>query len=86
MGQIIVRNLDDAVIERLKEKAKRDKTSLEQTVREALTEAARPSRAEIIEEARRIRERIGKVSGHSTEPIRRDRDTGYGREWPTRRR
>jgi len=75
MGQIIVRNLDDAVIERLRQKAKREKTSLEQTVRDALTKAARPSRAEIIEEARRIRERIGKVSEDSTVLIRRDRDS-----------
>jgi plasmid stability protein len=37
MGQIMVRNLDDAVIERLKQKAKRDKISLEQTARDAPT-------------------------------------------------
>jgi plasmid stability protein len=75
MGQIIVRNLDDAVIERLKAKAKRDKTSLEQTVRDVLNRAVRPSRAELVEEARQIRERIGKVSEDSTALIRRDRDT-----------
>ena len=75
MGQIIVRNLDDAVIEQLKQKARRENTSLEQTARDALTKAAGPSRAELIEEARRIRERIGKVSEDSTALIRRDRDT-----------
>ncbi len=74
MGQILVRNLDDEVIERLRLRAKRDKTSLEQTLRRILTEAAQPSRAEFIEEARRIRESIGPVSGDSTQLIREDRD------------
>jgi plasmid stability protein len=76
MGQILVRNLDEAVIERLKEKARRENTSLEQTVRNVLTEAAKPSRAEAIEAARRIRERIGPVSLDSTVLIREDRDNG----------
>lgn len=40
MGQMLVRNLDDAVIERLKQKALERGTSLEQVAREVLTEAA----------------------------------------------
>jgi plasmid stability protein len=75
VGQLIVRNLDDEVIERLKAKAKRDKTSLEQTVRDALTGVVRPSRDEIVEAARQIRESIGTVSEDSTTLIRHDRDT-----------
>jgi plasmid stability protein len=43
MGQILVRNLDDDVIERLKAKALERGTSLEQLAREALTEEARQS-------------------------------------------
>lgn len=74
MGQILVRNLDDHVIERLKRRAAQQNRSLEQAVREILAEAAKPSRREIVEEARRIRERIGQVSGDSTELIRADRD------------
>jgi antitoxin FitA len=74
MGQIIVRNLDNAVIQKLKERAKRQNKSLERAVRDLLTEAARPSRTESIEAARRIRERIGRVSGDSTALIREDRD------------
>lgn len=74
MGQILVRNLDDDVITRLKEKAQRDGTSLEQTARQILTGAAKPSRADIIKAARQIRERIGHVPGDSTELIREDRD------------
>ena len=41
MGQMLVRNLDDAVIERLKRKAAERGTSLEQFARDALTDAAR---------------------------------------------
>jgi plasmid stability protein len=74
VGQILVRNLDDALIERLKKKAQARGASLEQTLRQILAEAAKPSRQEIADEARRIRERIGQVSGDSTALIREDRD------------
>lgn len=74
MGQILVRNLDDQVIERLKQKAETQGQSLEQTLRQILADAAKPSRQEIVEEARRIRQRIGRVSGDSTALIREDRD------------
>ncbi len=40
MGQVLVRNLDDTVIERLKTKAAARGTSLEQLVRETLSAAA----------------------------------------------
>jgi plasmid stability protein len=40
MGQVLVRNLDDGVIERLKRKAVARGTSLEQVAREVLTAAA----------------------------------------------
>jgi plasmid stability protein len=74
VGQIIVRNLEDGVIERLKVKARERGQSLEQAVREILAEAARPSRREIIEDARRIRARTPPSSLDSTELIREDRD------------
>ena len=74
MGQILVRNVDDAVLERLRKRAEHERTSLEQTVRNILAEAARPSRTEIVEDARLIRERIGRVTDDSTEIIRMHRD------------
>jgi plasmid stability protein len=40
MGQVLVRNLDDRVIERLKTKAELKGRSLEQELREVLTNAA----------------------------------------------
>ena len=55
MGQVIIRNIDDAVIERLKLRAVAQHKSLEQCLREVLTEAARPSREELIAEVERIR-------------------------------
>jgi antitoxin FitA len=75
MGQIIVRNLDMGVINRLKARALKADKSLEQTVRDILTEAAKPSREEILAEMDRIRERIGRVDVDMTDWIREDRDS-----------
>jgi plasmid stability protein len=75
MGQILVRNLEDSVIERLKQRARKADKSLEQTVRDILTEAAKPSRAELLAEMDRIRESIGPVSLDATDLIREDRDS-----------
>ena len=58
MGEILVRNLDDSVIERLKARALNADKSLEQSVREILVAAAKPSRAEILAEMDRISEAI----------------------------
>lgn len=55
MGQVVIRNIDDRVIETLKTKAAAQRKSLEQSLRELLTEAARPSRAELLAELDRIR-------------------------------
>ena len=69
-----MRNLNDSVIERLKARALRTDKSLEQTVRDILTEATKPSREEIIADMARIRERIGPVAIDLTDLIRQDRD------------
>ena len=53
MGQVIVRNLDDAVIETHRRRAKARGVSLEQELRDVLAQAARPSREERL---RRIQE------------------------------
>lgn len=55
MAQVVIRNIDDAVVERLKARAAAKRQSLEQTLREILTEAANPSRADVIEELARWR-------------------------------
>jgi antitoxin FitA len=78
MGQIIVRNLDDHVIARLKERAMKANQSLEQTVRDILSAAAKPSREEVWKEIDALREsmatRQGNVVLDPTELIREDRD------------
>jgi antitoxin FitA len=79
MGQIIVRNLDDHVIAQLKARAMKANQSLEQTVRDILASAAKPTREEAFAEATRIREAIrvrqgGDIDFDATAAIREDRD------------
>ena len=79
MGQILVRNLDDSVNERLKARALRADKSLEQTVRDILTEPTKPSWAEARAEADRTRDAIrlrhgGDIDFDITAAIREDRD------------
>jgi antitoxin FitA len=79
VGQVLVRNLDDTVIKRLKARALRANRSLEQTVREILTEAAQPGREEVLAGTDRIREAIrarhgGDIDFDLTAAIREDRD------------
>jgi plasmid stability protein len=79
MGDILVRNVDDAAIAQLKKKAKAAGKSVNEIAREALVAAAKPSKEEIWAEADRIRAKIGKVTGDSTQIIRewRDNDEPY---------
>jgi len=76
MGQVIVRNLDDAAISAHKQRARSRGVSLEQQLRDVLAEGAKPSRAEIIADLRRIRAMTPKGPRiDSTELIREDRDS-----------
>ena len=80
MGQVVIRNIDDRVLERLKVRAMAQRKSLEQSLRELLTEAARPSRAELLADLERIRamtprRRPGASYPTAEELIREDRDT-----------
>jgi plasmid stability protein len=47
MAQVLVRNLDDAVVEELKRKAQIRGLSLEEQLRRIITDAASPTRAEM---------------------------------------
>jgi antitoxin FitA len=80
MGQVVIRNLDDEVIERLKAKAAEQHTSLEQSLRDILTAAAQPSRVELLAEVDRIRamtppRKPGVTYPSAEEMIREDRDS-----------
>jgi antitoxin FitA len=75
MGQLLVRNLDDAIVERLKRQAEARKISLEQLLREILATAAGPSRKQVLAEMDRIRAMTPKkLETSSTDLIREDRD------------
>jgi antitoxin FitA len=80
MGQVVIRNLDDSVLERLKARAAEQRKSLEQSLRELLTEAAKPSRAELLADLERLRADIaardtGGPYPTAEELIREDRDS-----------
>ncbi|WP_291843244.1 hypothetical protein [Maricaulis sp.] len=77
MGQVIIRNLDDAVVANLKRMAAREEKSLEQFLREVLAAKAREDREAFIEFARGVRERSKPVFRDATELIREDRDKGH---------
>jgi plasmid stability protein len=74
VGQILVRNLDDAVIRRLKTRAAEKGKSLEQTVREIIAEAVRPSSQEAWAEIDRIRAMTPRKLKSSVPLIRAFRD------------
>jgi plasmid stability protein len=76
MGQVLVRNLDDQVIASLKAKAELRGHSLEQELRQILTQASALSPAEKLALADRIRAMTPeKLASDSTDLIRQDRDS-----------
>jgi antitoxin FitA len=75
MGQILVRNLDDAVIAALKRLAAASGTSTEEQARRALTLAVGLDRAAAAERLAEVRRRIGRLPGPTlAEIIRQERD------------
>ena len=76
MGQIIVRNLDDRVIEAHKRRAASKGHSLEQELHEVLTRASREGREEKVARADRIAAKTLDPDHPLAEDlIREDRDT-----------
>ena len=80
MGQVLIRNIDDDVLERLKRRAAAESKSLEQCLREVLAVAARPSHEELLAELERIRamtppRQPGVKYPTAEELIRKDRDS-----------
>jgi plasmid stability protein len=74
MVDILVRNIDEDTARRLKEKAKANGTSVNETAQKAISAYVKPSKAEAWAAADAIRKKIGKISGDSTADIREDRD------------
>ena len=80
MAQVVIRNIDDRVFERLKARAAAQRKPLEQSLRELLTEAARPNHPELLAELERIRAMTPPPqpgSGYPTaeQLVREDRDS-----------
>lgn len=74
MAQILIRNLDEAVIARLRQRAAEAGTSLEEEARRALAAAAGLSREAALARLDKVRAQIGRIEGPSTlEDLRRDR-------------
>ncbi len=75
MGQILIRNLDAAVLDALKARAARSGISLEEEVRRALAASAGLSRAEALARLDAVSAMIGKTPGPTThDDLRADRD------------
>ena len=75
MGQIVIRNIDAAVIEALRRRAARCGTSMEEQARRALTRAVGLGREAAAQRLAEIRGMIGRIGGSSAlEDLRRDRD------------
>jgi plasmid stability protein len=79
MGQVVIRNLDDRVLERLKARAAAQRKSLEQSLRELLTDAARRDHTELLAALERIRAMDPPQNSDAVYPtaeqlVREDRD------------
>lgn len=79
MGQVTVRNLDDAVVEALRRRARESGKSMDQFLREGITAMAAPDRREWLEELDRVRAMAPPGAGNGAYPpaedlIREDRD------------
>jgi plasmid stability protein len=74
-GQILIRDLDDALIDGLKRRAADNGTSAEDEARHALVQAVGHFNEEWLARADAIRNKIGRLEGVSTlEILRQDRD------------
>ncbi len=79
MAQIVIRNIDERVVERLKGRAAAQQKSLQQSLREILMEAAKTNSGELLAVAARIRALSpdlpeGRHYPTAEELIREDRD------------
>lgn len=75
MRQLTVRNIDDNIYQRLKDRARVNRRSLEAEVRAILDQAVVPDRSEVARRAAAMRARLrGRYTGNATADIREDRD------------
>ena len=72
MASMVIRNIPDDLMARVKEQAKREGKSAEQIGREALAEKMKPSREELIRRMAEIRSRSKPVDLETTLRIMRE--------------
>jgi plasmid stability protein len=74
MGQILIRNLDDAVLDALRGRARDRGSSVEEEARQALAASVGLTRAEVLRRLEEVRTRIGRLDGPSSlDDLRADR-------------
>jgi antitoxin FitA len=74
MGKILIRNIDDAVLEALRRRANVCGTSTEEQARRALAQAVGLDREAALRRLDEVRRLIGRLPGPSTvDELRRDR-------------
>lgn len=75
MPQLTIRNIDEALYARLKDRARSNHRSLEAEVRAILDQQLRLDRAAMVRRANDFRRRLeGRYTGDATAEIRADRD------------
>jgi antitoxin FitA len=75
MAQIVIRNIDDAVVDALRRRAAACGISMEEQARRALTSAVGLDREGAVHRLTEVRRRIGRVRGPSiVADLRRDRN------------
>jgi plasmid stability protein len=75
MAQVVIRNIDEESMRRLKSRAARKGVSLERELRTILTDAARGDRTGFGERAAAFRRKLsGRPHSDSTRLIRKDRE------------
>jgi antitoxin FitA len=75
MAQVVIRNIDEDAMRRLKSRAARKGVSLERELRTILTDAARADRTGFGKRAAAFRQKLaGRRHSDSTRLIRKDRD------------
>jgi antitoxin FitA len=74
VGQILIRNLDDAVLDALRGRARQRGSSVEEEARQALAASVGLTREEAVRRLNEVRERIGPLAGPSAlDDLRLDR-------------
>ena len=75
MAQIVIRNIDNAVVDALRRRAAASGTSMEEQARRALARAVGLDREAAARRLTDVRRSIGRIEGSSViDDLRRDRD------------